>query len=687
MGKRAQTSIEYIILGAAAIIFVVVVALATRELLTKGGSETEVKAAGISTIVATIAQKATPIVIPQTQACNPNTPCGVNSFVNTTCPTGMQGSCTSTCNKICSADGTICMNCMPAGCTPECNAVPSPSTIVTASATASASATATPTSTPSPTVTVLPSPTVFACATTPAINASNTTDPTPNSPIVFYADFLNCTDMGKIFGGRRLNKVKTYNNLGQFRYGNFTAPASGADFWLGGTDSTNTAMVILGNGTIKTSGDLIDGVVYSVHQVVDINDDGIDEIVTGGNDGTAGYGMVLYADGTEAWRTLGTGGDHVITMVEDFNGDGRKEIGYYQDYTGSNGIGNFTVYNASPTRQVVWTLNGEQINTSTTCKYVLEAHFEPNMYGSGSGELAFAYSPYTGSCNAGIAVYNSTDGTFLYRANSSFSTTRIATAGAIDANKKGYKDMWLEIDGSRNLWMANKSSDAVYSKTLLEASNAGNEIAVGDLNGDGYENEFVTVLKTIRAYKVSNTVPTLYWSFSHPYLQENRSGQGSMPYNALYVEDINDDGLNEVVFFSGTGWVYILNNNGTLLNAFENEEGYFAGTGSVSSVPNGQKAHGDISRNATTGTTLIGFATQKVYGTDGYGYSFEYEPCYVSVAGTPAKVMKWDPLIARWKYENASGLPAGLYGYTVYCDGNFSGYGAASVTQFLNISA
>jgi hypothetical protein len=176
----------------------------------------------------------------------------------------------------------------------------------------------------------------------------------------------------------------------------------------------------------------------------------------------------------------------------------------------------------------------------------------------------------------------------------------------------------------------------------------------------------------------------MYWNYTHPFMAYNRSNAIAMAWNTIYAEDINDDGLNEVVFVSGTGWVYILNNNGTILNVFENEEMYFVGAGS-GGLPFGQRSQGDIGRNTTTGTTVIGFATQKVPGADGYGYSFEYEPCYVSIDEAPAKVMKWNATRNTWRLYNSTGLAAGLHSYNITCNGNFSGYGVKNANGTFTI--
>ncbi|MFH1442621.1 MAG: LamG-like jellyroll fold domain-containing protein [Candidatus Micrarchaeota archaeon] len=744
MGKRGQMSLEHVLLVSAVIVFVAIVALATRYVVTAGGSNTGTSGNLLATLKASYAEAPTAIEMPIyenptaiTPICTPNTVCGTKTGgQNSTCPDGYGVTpCIMTCDRICSNDGGTCNDCDEY----ECEALCMPPTPTCAISAAPDEGTGQFTSTITATFSnLLPGTTTAAIKCTASDSGESvsivgdiasrdcvypevgiitayaasadaggancqvtvTDNPEPpcvgvqevrvtnstlvaNQPFSVYAKFTNCADNSAIFGGKRVLFYPTNMRRYGFRFGQLYNDANRNDIY-----STGPA----GAYTLALSADALSNTAISLLAdpaavaLVDVDNDNRHEYIQGMV--SSPHVRQMETTGAVAWGLNNQYSGCRNILAGDFDGDGKEDSGVLC----SN---NFTAYKASgaatPTR--LWSVQNFSGNISYNGNiYEFDV---AKMDCEGTAQVAIPFGdggPWIS--NVGIAVYNATNGTLLYRHNmTGMGEPRAITH--LDASGDGCYDTWamLTVGTSGSLlWLVNKSG--IISTTVIPEGLL-NEIASGDLNGDGINNEIVFVASggdySIRARTIDQFgAMTSLWQYAHSTLRWNKSSGGSGTSNNMRVADLDGDGLSEVVYVGNGGVVTILNGSGGVPIWYNGS--YSVGTPAGSTALKSGKSPGmDISVNSSDNSTLIGWGD----GTDltGYGfnagnlYVFEYQPCKISINGNPLVAMDWDRNERKWAYRNAAGMPAGTYGYAVYCDGNFSGLGKSEQSGSLTFGA
>jgi len=511
------------------------------------------------------------------------------------------------------------------------------------------------------------------------INTTSSTSTTPNSPITVLANFKNSGLPGngsEIYGGKYLLNQNQYSRRTAFRFGAFVAANKSNDCYTAGRDGgSNESIFVAQNGTVLAGN--IDGAGDATDaRAIDVDGDGIDEIMRGAYAGTTTTGAadLIYKNGTIGWSTLIANGqsDCGIILIEDFDMDGKKDIGV-------GCIGNFSVYNASATRQLKYSF----AFGNATGRRAFEAKVA-TLDGSNTPELAIAWGNTSGSGYYGISVFNATKGSSVpiyYHTLTGLGKSAKAV-DAIDVSQKGTLNAWIysnNLGGSTStVYAFNRTSAIIKTLTLAGLTY---DLVVGDFDNDGKISEFAVFngyYISANGFNADNSTTKL-WDFTHPFLLLNRSGYGgSGVQNNILAADVDGDNRTEVIVASSvSGWVFILNGaTGALKASYElpNKEQFMEGF-NIDQLAKHPIL--DVSRNTTDNSTLIGFGSASSLPAGGWLYAYEITPCKISLpSGASLRAMNWNVTNSAWYYYNNTGLPEGNYNYTIYCDGNFSGYGA-----------
>lgn len=118
MSFKGQNALEYLIMIGGAILFVTLVTVATKSVVSSGGESTGSAAKIIATEEIKFGNTPTAIVVPDI-VCNANLECNKYSKQFSNCPAEhyLVSPCTSTCSMMCNGAGTQCQSCEPAACT------------------------------------------------------------------------------------------------------------------------------------------------------------------------------------------------------------------------------------------------------------------------------------------------------------------------------------------------------------------------------------------------------------------------------------------------------------------------------------------------------------------------------------------------------------------------------------------
>ncbi len=642
--RRGVTSIESLTLIAAAIVFVVVVTIATRALITQGGETVGSSGGIVTTLKATFAKQATSIIIPT-----------YKQEIPTWIPSSIPSPTSSP------------------------TAIPSPSETPTPSPSETPSPSPSPSPDPSPSPSPSPSPAPTCTGDQeifPSVAASGA-----NLPIDYFVDFWNCSGNSQVFGGRNVFYSGNANSrIVRFRFADLDGATDQKNAIhtssMSGVAASNRSASFFLNGTIRLSTTTGNTYSYTVHELADFNGDGKDEAIYGGTTCT----IAVQDAPTHAalWSDLQiTGGMCTLSDIHDYDGDGIKDLLLYNNINSQGG--NFTAYKIAPTRIPIWTYSKPSGNASCFNSY--EVSWQGNMYGEGDDEVAIGYGAASGSCHTGIVVLDASNGTIKYRFNATRNGVRIIALDSIDANRVGHRDMWIGFDTSRMMWLGNRASELPYTHNTYQigTSRYPTDLDVGDLDKDGFEDDFIVKTDKIYAYKVNGVgAPTMLWEYSSPGITSNL-----YPDNTLGLRDINGDGRLEIVTALSSGWIVILDSSGNPLVEFKEPHGLYINSMIASNmIPTSKMQTIDISHNSTDNSTMIGFASHRIAsGDEGYAYVYDYEPCKISIDGGPLIAMKWNPAKSKWHFHDSVGLPAGGHQYEISCDGSFGGVGRESLLQ------
>jgi hypothetical protein len=517
---------------------------------------------------------------------------------------------------------------------------------------------------------------------------------TPNSPFAINIQYLAGWNGSSISGGKLINKLRLFAPGTKFRFINISNSNNRNDIATGtGTNNINTTLFCFANNSVSwasgTTGSGIDGWKLGNNDVIDANNDGKDEIATTGDDGSAPISYIINSTGATLWQTLGQSGDSPFGDVNDYDQDGRNELLRYN--IGTSITANLTLYDNGSTRNILWTVTQPSSNLSD---FVNEVKFEPNMYGGGQPEVAIGYGlAGTAKGNYGYSVYNASNGTRIYNVNVSATGILMLAMDSVDGNKDGYKDLWVGITNNNRALIANKSMGSPYLTNALQGSVIADEIVVGDFNGDGYENDFAVVeTNAIMAYNVNITAAiTQIWNYTTIYLSNNLTGASGWRSNSMKKSDVNGDGVQEIIFLAGSGYMAIVNASGYGYIDYFNPELYFTGIGTtIVSAPRGYgKAQAlDTSMNVSDGTHILGFTTMPNEATtiNGYMYAYEVEPCKIRIDGGSVRAMYWNTSTQTYRLYNSTGLDSGNHYYNVTCTGELDGYGTKTFNGTFTIT-
>jgi hypothetical protein len=515
----------------------------------------------------------------------------------------------------------------------------------------------------------------------------------PNSFFYITANYTNGDKFGSspIYGGRqyfysgnlRVNRLS-------FAFAGLTNNNSKVDILSNGdVDVNNKSVAYYANGTLAAQ--LNPGGVNGYNsKPIDLNHDGKDEICV-----TAAQGnppSCYYRNGTLVWRGIANNYDTIYTY--DFNGDGYLDVAFGSESSSPTGTGNITIYNGSTTRTVLYTLgnfSGSRGagNASATWEMMAE-----NI--TGINEFAFTYGETAGIASRGIAVYNASNmSKLIYIANKTAGSGTGAYALApIDRNRVGYYNSWM-FTANTGVYVANDSMNGIVAAILTVPTGDIRELKTGDLDGDGFKNDFVIAnIYNVTAYKFNNdNSTTKLWDFVNPLLVFNSTADLQLAQiENIIVKDVFGRGRSDVIVGSSSANIFIIDGKtGKLLSWLDagfNQTGMLETT----TVPYGMNPLMDIGFNSTDNASMLGFATNRLTSSKavgrGYLYAFQLNPCTINIpkgSGFLA-AMTWNDTLNSWYYANTTGMAAGTYTYMIYCNGNFSGYGTSSLDGTLVIN-
>jgi hypothetical protein len=301
----------------------------------------------------------------------------------------------------------------------------------------------------------------------------------------------------------------------------------------------------------------------------------------GTNPPTGKVGFLAATEIPLSTNVTGGGSAYSEVLSGDFNGDGKPDVTtIVENYTGtwnywisvvlSNGDGTF-----QPAKLTAVTNNDP-------CAALVVGE----VNGDGKSDILVGHNP--GSCGNSYTIptvdilLSNGDGTFTpsTNANNTISTSGLAGGTLVDTNNDGMLDIVVVDDNiPANVWTMLGNGDGTFQAptSLALSAEAGNDVIITDLNGDGFLD--------IADLDYSTGELTVYMGTSTPGYQAAApypTSDGIFDGCSLNVGDLNNDGKSELV--SANCWddnitVYVQNQDGSFQNGVYYYPAVTAGSG------------------------------------------------------------------------------------------------------------
>jgi len=237
-----------------------------------------------------------------------------------------------------------------------------------------------------------------------------------------------------------------------------------------------------------------------------------------------------------------------------------------------------------------------------------------------------------------ITVLNGSDGALIWET----SAIGARSVSLIDLDKDGKTD---EIIAGRTYHtFFNESGDQLYDYNGPGGFNI-HDIAVGDFDGDGFINEFVTLEQTeVQVLSCNLTACVPLWSTNTSCTQPT--------YN-IFATDFDDDGLIDIVVTGNSNYTCALTNNGTLSFEYQTNEGIDNSNGNSPLVDAGDLTGDGIKE------IIFGSKDDSIYVAREVN-------CIASFSDYIYN-MTWNDTARRWQM-NRTFSTSGTYDYNVTCE-------------------
>lgn len=306
----------------------------------------------------------------------------------------------------------------------------------------------------------------------------------------------------------------------------------------------------------------------------DFNGDGIPDFAVG-QEADATLGITVFLSGAngslQSGVNYGTGGTMYFVSVSDFNKDGNLDIAATDVNTGLVQI---------------FTGNGDG-TFATGGSYVTDTAEGGSPLGIVSGDFNHDGNPDLAVVNEGTLTLGVLpgDGTGVFGAPTTYALSQTGSDVAVaDLNGDGFVDLLVSLNsGSVAVFMANNDSSGTFKAESDIAFNVSSlqGVAVGDLNGDG----FADLAVTENDYPFSGIGIALGngdGTFQSPIVYPNTLQNASFDFpNTAFIKmaDINGDGKLDIVYTNaeyGTVGVILGVGDGTFLPPVESAAGGYA---------------------------------------------------------------------------------------------------------------
>ncbi|RLI07478.1 hypothetical protein DRO24_02955 [Candidatus Bathyarchaeota archaeon] len=249
----------------------------------------------------------------------------------------------------------------------------------------------------------------------------------------------------------------------------------------------------------------------------------------------------------------------------------------------------------------------------------------------------------------------------------------------VDLDHDGYDDEVI-LGTHKYIWAYtwNGSFNSIYNETQyiwrkdLGTSHPKYELISTDLNGDGLEDEIVTPSSGASGWGpalllgLDNNSNTL-WNYTII-----KAGEGDDLINSLMTGDVNDDGIEEIIFGSNRfDKIFVIERNGSFVWS------YGIGKGDIGNI-NGNHPGIDVSDINNDGIPDIAVAS-----ADGYLHILQSVTCTAKFNDSSTIYnLTWNNTLRKWQVNRTFSSP-GTYSWNVTCQKG--GYQTATASSTITI--
>jgi hypothetical protein len=301
------------------------------------------------------------------------------------------------------------------------------------------------------------------------------------------------------------------------------------------------------NGTLQSPASYPVGLTPGPPVLVDLNGDGVLDLVVAPSTGSSGNVSVLLGNGDGSFQaavSLPAAAGAQSVAVGDFNGDGKPDLAV-SIQSPTTFLPNFLVFPG----------NGDG---------TFQAPKATSVFGAGQvvpGD--FNKDGKLDAVVAGQVLLGNGDGTF--RATTTFVS---AFAAGADLNGDGNLDM-VGAGSGGNVLVQLGNGDGTFQAAVKYPTGGSGLLAVGDLNGDGKPDVVVVSVPNIRptgSQQISGTIAVLLNNGDGTLQPAVIYGVGAGVYS-VSMGDFNGDGKTDLAVITGFGVVVLLGNgDGTFRN-------------------------------------------------------------------------------------------------------------------------
>ncbi|RMG92658.1 MAG: hypothetical protein D6706_16475, partial [Chloroflexi bacterium] len=335
--------------------------------------------------------------------------------------------------------------------------------------------------------------------------------------------------------------------------------------------------------------------------------------------------------------TYGVGSQAIVLC--DLTGDGIPEIAG----GGSNEIG--AAY-----------ANGTQLWYRSITGYARELACA-DVTGDGINDVAYVEGDY-------LYVLYGQNGSTAYQS----ALIDAISVSAIDLDNDGKKDelvVGTTWNGGNEIHAFNNTNITEIWQTNKFSNSAIRDIAVGDFDGDGYEDDFAAVSPNEYLYVFSANMTGAYEIF-------NKSGTTAEHFNYIYAADINDDGTPEIIGGNSNNYTSVFTTSGAEILRYTTEDKI--------GDSNSYGKHSPLATGDIDGDGILELA---VASYDGRVYVIQEVSCTASFNDSTSYNMTWNSTLRKWQVGKTFTSP-GTYSYNVTC--SKGGYETQTASSTITIS-